>query len=299
MSASARNNDPKHIHTHRVDTNESLAILLCALIVDSVNEGKSGEAMSAEVSESIDFAAEYVIPKAAKDAKRILVKPNLGYPVKAPVTVSLEVLGVVLSLLREGNPSAEILIVEGVCSKVPFEDIVQKHGLHELLDDGMQLLDADTLPLTSFPNQATAPIRYESMLAPALLSEVDCRISVAAFKRTVLKETPLVSASLKNLYGLFPRAHYRARSPHSRGQLHRPSVPLILRDVYHCIGHLFEGAVVDGTQRYISPDWKPDRARAAVPFGKVIWGEGLLDVDHRACLEAGEPIPDYIEGLRE
>jgi hypothetical protein len=165
----------------------------------------------------------------------------------------------------------------------------------------MQLLDADTLPLQTYPNRSPQPARFQSMLAPALLAEVDCCISVSALKRTTLKGEPLISAALKNLYGLFPRANYKARSPYSRGQLHRPSVPLVLQDVYFSIGQFFQGAVVDGDRQFISSDWKPDRGQA-IPLGKVIWGNDLLRVDRAACEAGGEVVPRYlnaIEQLRE
>jgi hypothetical protein len=187
----------------------------------------------------------YQPPEIARTADRILVKPNLGYPVGPPVTVSMDVLRQVLSGLRQMNPQAEILIVEGVCSPVSLNKIASKNGLFNLLDSKTQLLDADELEMIEYPNRSPQPQRFKSMWAPKLLQEVDCRITVGAFKRTILKDEPLISASLKNLYGLFPRAKYKARSANSRGQLHRPSVPAVLQDVYFCIGHLFDGAVVD------------------------------------------------------
>jgi uncharacterized protein (DUF362 family) len=238
----------------------------------------------------------YVPPVAAKNARRILVKPNLGYPAAPPVTVSMSVLAAVLRGLRQAGPDAEILIVEGVCSAVDLNAIASRNGLDKLLDPGMQLLDADKLPLQDYPNRSPQPVRFQSMLAPALLEAVDCRISVAAFKRTHLKGEPLVSASLKNLYGLFPRAHYKARSQNSRGQLHRPSVPLVLQDVYFSIGHLFEGAVVDGDRKFISPDWKPDRGES-VALGKIFWGEDLVAVDREACRVGQEATPAYLEAI--
>lgn len=238
----------------------------------------------------------YEPPQAAHGAARILVKPNLGYPVGPPVTVSMGVLGAVLEGLRRCSPTAEILIVEGVCSPVSLTDIASRHGLYKLLDEGMQLLDADCLPLREYPNRSPQPVRFQSMFAPALLSEVDCCISVGAFKRTTLKGEPLISASLKNLYGLFPRAKYKARSVNSRGQLHRPSVPLVLQDVYFSIGHLFHGAVVDGDRKLISPDWKPDKG-SAVFLGQVFWGDDLLSVDRQACQIGEEPIPLYLENI--
>jgi hypothetical protein len=208
------------------------------------------------------------------------------------------VLGRVLSALRQASPQAEILIVEGVCSPVSLSDIAKKNGLYPLLDAGMQLLDADTLPIVEYPNFSPAPVRFQTMWAPALLQEVDCRITIGTFKRTVLKNQPLISASLKNLYGLFPRAKYKARSANSRGQLHRPSVPQILQDVYFCIGHLFDGAVVDADRRLISPDWKPDKG-TAIEFGQVFFGDDLLAVDRTACQTAEESIPDYLEAIEQ
>ncbi len=236
----------------------------------------------------------YQPPIAARGANRILVKPNLGYPVGPPVTVSMTTLAKVLQGLRLASPDAEILIVEGVCSPVSLSDIASKNGLYSILDAGMQLLDADALPIEEYPNRSPDIVRFQSMWAPSLLREVDCRISVGALKQTHLKSEPLISASLKNLYGLFPREKYRARSANSRGQLHRPSVPAVLQDVYFTIGHLFDGAVVDGNQTFWSGDWKPDKGKA-IELGQVFWGDDLIAVDRLACKVAKLPMPTYLD----
>jgi Domain of unknown function (DUF362) len=238
----------------------------------------------------------YQPPPSAYNAQRILVKPNLGYPVAPPVTVSMGVLGKVLQSLRQASPNATISIVEGVCSPASLHDIASKNGLYALLDEGMELLDADTLPLAEYPNLSPTPVRFKTMWAPALLQQVDCRITIGAFKRTILKDKPLISASLKNLYGLFPRSKYHARSLNSRGQLHQPSVPKILQDVYFCIGHLFDGAVVDADLCFLSPDWKPDRGKS-IEFGKIFSGTDPIEVDRAACIATGEAIPDYLHAI--
>jgi uncharacterized protein (DUF362 family) len=251
----------------------------------------------------------YTPPEAAKGAKRILLKPNLGYPVGPPVTVSMAVLAKVLRALRQASPEAEILIVEGVCAKVSLAEIAERNGLmallsadwhDELLSGQIRLLDADALDCVEYTNISPSPVRFKTLLAPKLLQEVDCRISLGAFKRTMLKGNVLISASLKNLYGLLPRARYKARSPHSRGQLHRPSVPLVLQDVYFTIGHLFDGGVVDCDRKFISRDWQPDKGDS-IDVGRVIWGNDLLAVDREACGVGEESVADYlsaIEGLR-
>jgi Domain of unknown function (DUF362) len=208
------------------------------------------------------------------------------------------ILAKILQALRQASPDARISIVEGVCSPVSLHDIAAKHGLYALLDDRMDLVDADTLPLVEYPNLSPAPAKYAKMWAPVLLQEVDCRITVGAFKRTMLKDEALISASLKNLYGLFPRSKYHARSLNSRGQLHRPSVPLVLQDVYFCIGHLFDGAVVDADLRFVSRDWKPDKGET-IPFGKIFVGSDPVAVDRSACIAVGEPIPSYLEAIEK
>lgn len=239
----------------------------------------------------------YAPPIAAENARRILVKPNLGYPAPPPVTVSMPILKAVLDGLRCVSPRAEILIVEGVCSPVSAEEIFRQRGLLDILDDNMRALDADSLPMAEYLNRSDNPVKYDKMTAPKLLEEVDCRISIGALKRTTLKGQPLISASLKNLYGLFPREKYHARSPHARGQLHRPGVPQVLTDVYFCIGHLFDGGVVDATQKFVSRDWKPDKGKA-IPIGRVVWGDDLLAVDVRACQVGDETVPDYVDAIR-
>lgn len=259
--------------------------------------GKLRDLASVNTASSDSFA--YMPPDAAYNAARILVKPNMGYPVGPPATVSLKVLGAVLRGLRRASPLGRILIMEGTTSTLTAEEIFAKNGLMNLLDEEMRVTDAENLIMKDYPNLLPEPVKYAEMTAPAYIEEFDCVISVGAFKRTTLNGEHLISASLKNLYGVFPREVYSSRSPKSRGQLHRPSVPEILRDVYFTVGHHIDGAVVDLDQKYISPDWKPDRVQnVAHPVGKVVWGDDLLAVDETACRVAGESMPDYIGAIR-
>lgn len=228
----------------------------------------------------------YQPPRAASGARRVLLKPNLGYPYPPPVTVSMGVLRSVIEGVRRVAPAAEILIVEGVCHALPASEIVQRLGLERLLDDGVRFLDADSLE----------PKLYGSIWAPRLLEEVDCRISVAAYKKTILQERLLISASIKNLFGLLPRARYRARSPHSRGLLHRPDVHRRIAEVYRHVGVRFDGAVVDLRLKFESRDWRPDRGRA-IELGQVVAGDNLIACDQLAGRIAGDPPPDYLREL--
>lgn len=245
-------------------------------------------------------AFRYEPPEAARAARRILLKPNWGYPRPHPVTVGLPVLQAVIHGIRRINPAAEILLVEGVCDKMPAAEIARKLGFAELEALGVTFLDADALPCVPYPNTSSRPQRFTELYAPQILREVDCRISVSCLKKTTLKENVLISGPIKNLYGLLPRARYHARSPHSRGQLHRPDVQKIIADVHYTLGVLFDGAVVDATQKFVSRDWEPDKG-TAVDCGKILFGDDLLTVDRAACELANEGMPaylNYIEAMR-
>lgn len=157
-------------------------------------------------------AFAYVPPPQAFGATRILVKPNLGYPKPAPVTVSMTVLGAVLRGLRRASPMARIVLIEGVADAQSAERIFKQLGVLDLLDDNMRIADAESLIMYEYTNLSPNPVRFKTMTAPAYIGEYDCCISVGTFKRTLLKGQPLISASLKNLYGVFPREQYHGRS---------------------------------------------------------------------------------------
>ncbi len=249
------------------------------------------------IADSDSFS--YFPPLKATGANRILLKPNWGYPVLHPVTVSIPVMREVITGLQRVNPAVEILILEGVCSKISALDIANRLGLESLQSEfGVTFLDADTLPHRKYPNMSPSPQRYREMSAPVLLSEVDCRISIGCLKRTTLNGKVLISSVIKNLYGLFPREIYHGRSPHARGQLHLPDVQRIIADVYWTIGILFDGAVVDATQKFVSRDWQPDKG-IAQDIGKVLWGDDLLSVEREACILAADGQPEYLNWIEK
>ena len=229
-------------------------------------------------------------------ARHILIKPNVGYPAQPPVIVRMALLGQVIEQLLALRADSRITIVEGVCSKSVAQDVFEVTGLNALAQARVSIVDAEKLPQTAYPNTAAKPFRFNSMVAPALLQEVDARISIAPFKITQLNGVPLFSATIKNLYGLFPRETYHARSPHSRGQLHRPNIHQVICDCYNTLGIQFDFGIVDLHEKFISTGWQPDKGRAE-PIGKIISGSSLLEVDLAACQVAGEVPCRYLQML--
>lgn len=220
----------------------------------------------------------------------VVIKAHFGYPKPAPVTLDPAVLESVLRGLRDVAPRAEVWVIEGVCTAVAPEEVFRKLGVDSLCAQyGVRLADADSLPSAAYPNQRLDPGRFKEILAPALLGEARACMALTQLKRTTLKGVPLVSGLRKSLFGLPPRAHYRARSPHSRGQLHRPGVPAVIEDLWGCLGHLNWAGVCDARQVYFARDWHPDRGESR-PGPGLFAGTDLLAVDHEATAAAVMPL---------
>jgi uncharacterized protein (DUF362 family) len=224
-----------------------------------------------------------------RDAERILVKPNLGYAKDHPITVSTPLLVALFRQLRSHFPQAQFFALEGTCCPLDFSQIVDKRGLAVLLPF-VKWIDANQTDPKLYKNQNTVVYKYPEIEAPMLISEVDICISLAPFKRTILKGKPLISGTVKNLFGLLPTRTYRARSANSRGQLHVPDVQKVIADVYGALGSHFHLGIVDLTAASLHDDWHPDRGKRQ-EFGQVIVQPSLIEADLQACAVVGEEKP--------
>ena len=268
---------------------------------------------AALIVESSSTAPEFNFPRSWSEARLIVLKPNLGYPKRHPIVVRAEFLARVVEALLGHAPAARVVILEGVCCKESFPVVMQKAGVAGWFEwdrfestgrtiapalpwaGRVELWDADRAPFAEYRHSGV-PHRFATLKAPAVLQEADACISLAPLKRTVLKDEPLYSATIKNLFGLIPRAHYHARSPHSRGQLHRPDVQQVIEDVYHTLGPFFHYGIVDLHEYFISRDWQPDAGKAH-PVGRCVAGESLIHVDAAALALAGESPGRYLKAL--
>lgn len=147
----------------------------------------------------------YTPPPAAYDAVRVILKPDLP-------RVSYDVLGKVLRGVRRANLGGRILIITGLS----LGDVLDDETLLNLIDENTQVIPAGRLPEQPYPNRL--PDGVASVLAPALLSEVDCRLSLTAYP----------AGLLDNLTDLIPGG------PDGITQ----------QDLFFSLGHIFDGAIV-------------------------------------------------------
>lgn len=245
----------------------------------------------------LDSAAPaFDFPDRIRSARHIVIKPNVGYAAQPPVIVRMALLRQVIAQVLALRDDSIITVVEGVCTKVAAQQVFDVTGLSALASARVTITDAERLPMDDYAHTG-APFRFKSVKAPMLLREADACISIAPLKRTTLNSQPLISASIKNLFGLLPRATYHARSRHARGQLHLPNVQRVICDVYRALGPHINFGIVDVHEKFVSLDWQPDRG-GAVPVGKVLCGESLVELDCAACAASDEPICEYLQLLR-
>jgi uncharacterized protein (DUF362 family) len=230
-------------------------------------------------------------------ARRILIKPNAGYPLGHPVTTRVTLLLQVIESLRAVNATTEILVVEGSTSQGSQASNFQALGYEAL---GVKLLDADLQEMKAYPVKSfgRAP-NFPEIWAPVLIQEVDFAISVSAYKLFPNNSgSGLWNASLtvKNFFGLLPRSHYTSGNPKSRGQLHKQGLQQSIVDVYAALGPYFHYGIVDAEQGFTSSGNSPTKGEAGY-LGKVFSGRDLINLDRAALEFFSHGCPQYLDIL--
>jgi hypothetical protein len=75
----------------------------------------------------------------------------VGYAAKPPTIVRIDLLRNVIEQLLALRPDSRISIVEGVCTKMPAEEVFRLAGLAQLRSERVTVLDAERLPMHAFP----------------------------------------------------------------------------------------------------------------------------------------------------
>jgi len=220
----------------------------------------------------------YLPPDSAFDAMRILVKPHLGLSGKSSGKVSLSVLEAVLRGLRRASPMGRIVVLDSVVSDKPADELFEEIGVTDFMDREMRITHSDNLINHPYKNRLPDPYHYQFMEASEYIKDYDCVISLGAFEHS-----GGVRAALYNLLSIFPREIYG-------DDFDALNTDDLIKDVYFSIGHYFNGAVIDLTEKIVDGQ--------AESVGKVVWGDDLLAVDEVACQIAGIPVPDYIGEIR-
>lgn len=225
-------------------------------------------------------AASFVFdpPPALARARKVLIKPNAGYPAPHPVTTSAEMIRQVIEGIRRVS-YPDIYILEGPATGQ------SAHQLYKLLGydfPRVTFLDVEECAHVEVQNPLDKPLALSSFWLPNILLSCDFLISVASYK--VMGGA--ASLSIKNLIGLLPPSKYVSDSKPNRGLLHKLGIQKVVADLYFTIP--FDLGVIDARARFVSPE---DAVRGrAEPFGKVFVGD-CYTIDREASDAAGAQTP--------
>jgi uncharacterized protein (DUF362 family) len=223
--------------------------------------------------------------------KKILLKPNMGYPKPAPFTTSTEIIRAVVELLSELN-SQQIIIGEGSTSHSNALENFEATGLiEELKDFKVQFIDLNKQESDSveLPNNV---IHY----LPKLLKQVDIRISIPVIKFYNDDEGEFfLSNAIKNFFGLPPKEKYQIDSESEKrdslhNNLHKSVVEIFQSvenyapfDLYICDGtKILEGEAAIGQSKH---------------WGKIVISDNALEADLKVLEILKKPLPKYLRLL--
>ena len=188
----------------------------------------SQEEVDAAVAEAVEAIGG--IPQAVRNAKSIMVKPNyVGVMSRASNddvrmhkgrhahNTEPAVCAAAVKLIREANPSATIYYGDGLDTRHAHrtkEDIFDFMGATALAREyDLTLLDCNEGEFAKVPVHGGVMMRY--LWVRREIAEADAYVSLAKLK---CHQTAGITLSMKNMFGLLPRAHYGAGN---RGFMHQ------------------------------------------------------------------------------
>jgi uncharacterized protein (DUF362 family) len=174
--------------------------------------------IEAAVRETIELAGG--VPERVRRARKILIKPNFVGANSKPSDEAIKryqgrlvscsepcVMHAVVAVVRAANPSAEIVVAEGIDARAPrtAEDVFGWMDARRLVEElGVKLVNANDAPVVPVPVPGGGLI-HRAVYLNEQVADVDAVVSVAKLKA---HGTAGVTMSVKNMFGILPRSYY-------------------------------------------------------------------------------------------
>lgn len=218
-------------------------------------------------------------PQVAR-ARRVLIKPDAGYPLPYPVSTGVDTLRSIIEGIKRVS-DADILILDGTSSGepiYPFYKALQYDFPHVLM------LDVKDCIWVEVENPLLHPLAIPTFWVPNVVLSSDYLISVTPCK--TVAQNP--QYSIANLFSLLPIAKYRADSAGSWKDLEQLGLQKVLADLYFTLP--FDLGIVDARQRLVIKD--DPKSGKSDDFGKYFTGEPY-EVDREVAQMMGTE-PEYL-----
>ncbi len=232
-------------------------------------------------------ASQFVFkaPPAISRARRVLIKPNAGYPVPYPVTTSREILSLIIDGIRQVS-DADILLLDGTPGGGPVYPIYKALGYDF---PRVLLLDVKDCIWVEVDNPLPKPLAVPTFLVPNVILSSDYLITVTPLK--VVKG--MASLSIMNLLSLLPSSKYGGETEGGWQTLYSLGIDKVVADLYFTLP--FDLGIIEGRQKFTS---QVDPTKGKVEkYGKVFVGEPY-QVDAEAVQALGIK-SDYLELIKK
>jgi len=225
--------------------------------------------------------------------KKVLLKPNMGYPKPAPFTTSIKVIRNVVEVLSELN-THQIMIGEGSTSHSNALENFEATGLiEELKDFKVNYIDLN--------KQESVVIELPSKVShylPKILNQVDIRVSLPVIKFYEDDEGEFfLSNAIKNFFGLPPKGKYQVNSESAKRDSLHDDLHKSVIEIYQSVEKYahFDLYICDGTKILVGEAAKGQPKQ----WGKIIISDNALEADLKVLEIHNKPLPKYLRLLTQ
>ncbi len=225
--------------------------------------------------------------------KKVLLKPNMGYPKPAPFTTSIEVLKNIVEVLSELN-TQQIMIGEGSTSHSNALENYEATGLIEELKD----FNIDYIDLNKLESIEVELPGKVSHFLPKILNQVDIRISLPVIKFYEDDEGKFfLSNAIKNFFGLPPKGKYQVNSESAKRDSLHDDLHKSVIEIYQSVEKYapFNLYICDGTKVLVGEAAKGQPKQ----WGKIIISDNALEADLKVLELHKKPLPKYLQLLTQ
>jgi len=249
-----------------------------------------------DISELKNQLQEWMVKKKLVDRiqnKKVLLKPNMGYPKPSPFTTSTKVIRNVVEVLSELN-AQQIMIGEGSTSHSNAIENYEATGLIEELKD----FNVDYINLNKLESIEVELSSKVTHFLPKILNQVDIRISLPVIKFYEDDEGEFfLSNAIKNFFGLPPKGKYQVNSESAKRDSLHDDLHKSVIEIYQSVEKYapFDLYICDGTKVLLGEATKGQPKQ----WGKIIISDNALEADLKVLELHNKPLPKYLQLLTQ
>ncbi|MBI2829890.1 MAG: DUF362 domain-containing protein [Chloroflexi bacterium] len=221
-------------------------------------------------------ASDFVFkaPPILSRARRVLIKPNAGYPAPYPVSTSPGMLAAIINSVRAIS-DADIIVLESNPTGESIYPVYQALGYNF---PRVLMLDVRDCIWVEVENPLSKPYAIPTFWVPNVVLSSDYLISVTPLK--VVGD--ITYMSIMNLLSLLPPAKYPGNKSIGWADLYTLGIDKVIADLYFTLP--FDFGIIEARQKF---DASEDPTRGMVEECNLVFAGEPFQVDSEAVEELG------------